>query len=307
VGRAAVGVIAPPVPATKRSRPSAEVGWRTINARPGHLTTYYFSAEDVTTAGLNQLWALRADDIVQTTSMFKQRGTQPDGGGPVMVSAIVRTNDPQAPQQPPTLYLNPLPGDQFAAALRAAPTARPPLSIPARHLDDAGALEIPVGPTGILVGAALRDDASADPEIQRDDLVMFALTDPQRATRIVMDTGEFYVRQLLVRAAAVGERIAIYSNQPSRWARLAQPNIAVVARARPPVFVPTIVVNDRPTSPPSAGLSSTVITLGAADPAGGEPDLAFLQTSQSVVRITTAARSLDVAIVAFRQEQAWMG
>ena len=89
--------------------------------------------------------------------------------------------------------------------------------------------EIPIGPTGILVGAALcDDDRSADPEIHRDDLIMWALTDPQRATRIVMDTSEFYVRQLLIRAAAVGERIAIYSNQPRRWLPLSQPNIAVV-------------------------------------------------------------------------------
>ena len=253
------------------------------------------------------MWALRSDEIVQTTSLYKIRHVERDGGGPVMVSAIVRTNDPQVPPEPPTLYLNSLPGDQFAAALRAAPTARPRLSLPARRLDDPAGLQIPIGSTGILVGAALYDNRHADPEIQRDDLVMWALTDPQRATRIVMDTGEFYVRQLLIRAAAVGERIAIYSHQPSRWARLSQPNIAVVEGHRSPEFVPTIIVSDRPTTPPSAGLSSTVITLGRADPTGPAPDLAFAQTSDSTVRITTAALSVDVAIVAFRQEQAWTG
>lgn len=40
-----------------------------------------------------------------------------------MMSPTVRTNDPQRPQQPPTLYLNTPPGDQFDAALRSAPTA----------------------------------------------------------------------------------------------------------------------------------------------------------------------------------------
>jgi ESX secretion system protein EccE len=73
---------------------------------------------------------------------------------------------------------------------------------------------IPIGSTGILVGAALRDDPRAVPGIQRDDMIMWALTDPQRATRVVMDTSDFYVRQLLVRAAAVGERLAIYSTSP---------------------------------------------------------------------------------------------
>jgi hypothetical protein len=115
------------------------------------------------------------------------------------------------------------------------------------------------------------------------------------------------VRQLLIRAAAVGERIAIYSHQPGRWESLTQPNIAVAERRRPPAFVPTITVNDRPTAVSAAGLSATVITLGAAADAGAAPDLRFVQTSQSTVRIGTPAQELDVAIVAFRQEQAWMG
>jgi type VII secretion protein EccE len=288
------------------ARVVAEVGWRTVNARPGHLTTYYFSPQDITSAALHHMWALRADHVVAVTSLVKQRRVAPDGGGPVMVSAMVRTNDPQRPQQPPTLYLNTLPGDQYDAALRAAPTARPRLRLPQRALGDPAELVIPIGPTGILVGAALRDDPHATPPVQRDDMIMWALTDPQRATRVVMDTSDFYVRQLLLRAAAVGERIAIYSNQPQRWVGLSQPNIAVVERRRAADFVPTIIVNDRPVALPSAGLSSTVVTLGRADH-GPAPDIRFVQTSQSTVRITSGAYDLDVAIVAFRQEQAWTG
>jgi type VII secretion protein EccE len=288
------------------ARAAAEVGWRTVNARPGHLTTYYFSPQDITSAALHHMWALRADHVVAVTSLSKRRRVAPDGGGPVMVSAMVRTNDPQRPQQPPTLYLNTLPGDQFDAALLAAPTARPRLRLPQRALGDPDELVIPIGPTGILVGAALRDDPRATPPIQRDDMIMWGLTDPERATRVVMDTSDFYVRQLLLRAAAVGERIAIYSNQPQRWVGLSQPNIAIVERRRAPEFVPTIIVNDRPVALPSAGLSSTVVTLGHAD-RGPAPDIRFVQTSQSTVRITSGAYDLDVAIVAFRQEQAWTG
>jgi hypothetical protein len=135
---------------------------------------------------------------------------------------------------------------------------------------------------------------------------MLSLTDPDRATRISMDTSEFYIRQLLIRAAAVGERIAIYSHQPSRWVALTQPNIAVAERRRPAQFVPTITVNDRPTAISAAGLSSTVITLGRLEP-GLPPDLQFRQTSESTIHITTPTRDIDVAIVAFRQEQAFMG
>jgi hypothetical protein len=185
----------------------------------------------------------------------------------------VRTNDPQRPAQPPTLFLNTLPGDQFAATLWPAPTARPRLRLPSRPLNDPAELRIPIGPTGVLVGAALRDAPDARPPQQRDDLVMWSLTDPQQATRIVMDTSDHYVRQLLVRAVAVGESVAIYSEHPQRWESLTQPNIAVVDRRGVPDFVPTIVVNDRPTAPPSAGLSATVITLGR-DAGGPHPTCA---------------------------------
>jgi type VII secretion protein EccE len=284
----------------------ARLHWREVAAQRGHLSTYYFSPEDITTAALNQLWALRSDDIVVAVGIAKQRRTRADGGGPVTVSALVRTNDPQRPAQPPTLFLNTLPGDQFAATLWPAPTARPRLRLPSRPLKDPAELRIPIGPTGVLVGAALRDAPDARPPQQRDDLVMWSLTDPQQATRIVMDTSDHYVRQLLVRAVAVGESVAIYSEHPQRWESLTQPNIAVVDRRGAADFVPTIVVNDRPTAPPSAGLSATVITLGR-DAGGPAPDLRFVQTSESTVRVSSRAATLDLAIVAFRQEQAWTG
>jgi hypothetical protein len=130
------------------------------------------------------------------------------------------------------VFLNTVPWEKYAATLLAAPTPRPRLRLPSRRLDDPGQLEIQIGPTGVLVGAAIGDERSTNPPLQREDLVMWGLTDPQRATRIAMDTSEFYVRQLLVRAMAVGESIAIYSDQPARWLPLAQTNIAVVERRR---------------------------------------------------------------------------
>ena len=302
----AAPAVAVPVGA-HRGAAAPRTRWRSVRTREGYLSSYYFSPEDITTAALNRMWALHTDEVVQTTSICKHRNTEPDGGGPVLVSAMVRTCDPQEAPQPPTLDLNPLPGEQYAATVRAAPTARPAITLPARRLNGSEPLQIPIGATGILVGAALKDDPDADPPIQGDDMVMLALTDPDRATRISMNTSEFYVRQLLIRAAAVGERIVIYSHQPTRWNSLTQPNIAVAERRRPPPFVPTITVNDRPTALSAAGLSATVISLGPLADDGPSPDLRFVQTSDSVVQISTPTQSMQIAIVAFRQEQAWMG
>lgn len=282
-------------------RPTAELGWKSINAKPGYVTSYYFSPEDITTESFNQMWSLRSDDLVHVMMLRKKPG------GPAAVSALVRTNDPRPPEQPPTLFLNPLPGSQYDAALRAAPTSQPALDLPVRVLSDPEDLQLPVGPTGILVGAALRDDKAAWPPIQRDDLVMWTLTDPAQPTRIVMDTSDFYVRQLLIRAAAAGERIAIYSREPDRWYSVSQTNIAVVEARRPAEFVPSMIVNDRATIAPQAGLSSTVITVGRSPADAMVPDIRFDQTSQSTVRITTATRAVDVSMVVFRQEQTWTG
>jgi type VII secretion protein EccE len=289
---------------SRRPGPPVDVGWRRVNTHPGHLTTYYFSPEDITTAALHQMWALRTDEVVQTTTIGKDRATGKHGG-PMLVSATVRCNDPQPPPQPPTLYLNTLPGDQYAATLYPAPAVRPPLKLPSRRLGDPAALAIPIGPTGILVGTAMTDDPGLG--AVREDWVMLALTDPQRATRIVMETSDFYARQLLIRAAAVGERIAIYSDTPQKWASLSQPYIALVHRSQPPEFVPSIIVSDRPGTPPAAGLASTVITIRHGETGSTAADLEFLQASNSTVRITAPTFSIDVEIAAFRQEQAWTG
>jgi type VII secretion protein EccE len=280
----------------QKIRAAVDVGWSLINTEPGYVTSYYFSPEDITTATVNQMWALSSDDIVHVLMLRKH-------GDGVRVSAMVRTNDPRPPEQPPTLFLNTLPGAQYAAALRAAPVSAPHLPLPAGPLPEE--LEIAVCSTGVLVGAALCDDTNARPEIQRDDLVMLALTDPQRPTRITMDTSAFYVRQLLIRAAAAGERIAIYTAYPNRWYSVSQPNIAIAEQDRRVEFVPTIVVNDHAPFAPPVGLSSTVITVG--HPNDASADMVFQQTSPTTVRIRAGARVHDVSIIEFRQEQTWTG
>jgi len=281
-----------PAGAPRTPKPLAPTeAWKSIEAHPGYLTSYYFSPEDITTNTLNQMWALRSDAVVQTISLFKKRSPT---DGRTWVSALVRVNDPQAPTRPPTLYLNPLPGHQGPAATRSAPLPRRFDAMPARPLD-AAPLEVPVGSSGVLVGTT-----------QRGDLLLLSLTDPDQATRIALHTGMPYACQLLVRAAAVGERIAIYTDKPARWRQLEQPLIAVVDRRHPPEFVPSIIVSDRVGGPPPAGLASTVVTIGDTGDAP-TPDMSFTQISPSTVRIATAAFTTDVQIATFKAEQPFVG
>ncbi|GAA2424426.1 type VII secretion protein EccE [Mycolicibacterium llatzerense] len=288
-----------------RVRPGVDVLWNRIYTKPGYVTSYYFSPEDITTDAFNRMWALRADHVVHTIILRKQHDPNQRHYGKVLVSSLVRTTDPRPPQGPPTLFLNTLPGDQYDAALRAAPTSAPALKLPAKVLESPRGLTVPIGETGILVGSARHDIPTAHPAVQRDDLVMWPLTDPQRPTRITMATSDFYVRQLLIRTAATGKKIAIYSSDPQRWMSIAEPNIAVVTPGRPAEFVPSIIVNDNAQIAPSAGLSSTVITLGRSQ--SGAPDMRFQQIDESTIRIIHGARSMDISQLVFRHEQTWTG
>ena len=267
--------------------------WKSIEAHPGFLTSYYFSPEDVTTNTLNQMWALRSDAVVQTISLTKRRG--PTDGATLGVG-------PGAGQRPagadPAAHALPQPasGSPGSRGGRGRPRCRagsmrcPPGRWTPRRSS------LPVGSSGVLVGTT-----------QRGDLLLLSLTDPDQATRIALHTGMPYACQLLVRAAAVGERIAIYTDKPARWRQLEQPLIAVVDRRHPPEFVPSIIVSDRAVGPPPAGLASTVITIGDAERNAPTPDLSFTQISASTVRIATAAFTTDVQIATFKAEQPFLG
>jgi len=65
--------------APHRPKPIAPTeAWKSVEAHPGYLTSYYFSPEDITTSTLNQMWALRSDAVVQTISLTKKRGPTED-------------------------------------------------------------------------------------------------------------------------------------------------------------------------------------------------------------------------------------
>ena len=136
---------------------------------------------------------------------------------------------------------------------------------------------------------------------------MWGLTDPWQATRIVIEPP-------LLRAPAVrpapwrwGSGCRSTPITPEQWLSLAQPDVAVVQRCGTPDFVPpSWSTTGRPRRAP-VGLFATVITLGRGESRGPAPDLRLVQSSESTVRVSSRNRTLDLAIVAFRQEQAWTG
>ncbi len=268
--------------------------WKSIQAHPGYLTSYYFSPEDVATNTLNQMWALRSDAVVQTISLTKKRGPTENRA---WVSALVRVNDPQAPTRPPTLYLNPLPGHQGPAALRSAPLPRSFDAVPARPLD-ASPLELPVGSSGVLVGTT-----------QRGDLLLLSLTDPDQATRIALHTG-MSVR-LPIAGARSGRRRT--HRDLHRQARTLAPTRATVDRGRrsqASAGVRAVDHRQRPggrTACRRSGVDGGHDRRRRGRRRSGTPDLSFTQISASTVRIATSAFTTDVQIATFKAEQPFLG
>jgi len=280
------GLLTGDQPAGRPKRP--ELRWRGVKTRDGYLSGYYLSPEDITTGSLNRLWALHADTLTITVTLRAR--------GRVEVAATVQVVTAQPPPQPPTLDLRPLPGRQHAAIGWSAPTVRPGLPVPFGPLGDPAQLQLPVGPCGVLIGAATGTGGGC----RRDDFVTLPLTDPADTTRIAMNTDPGYVRALLMRAAAVGERVSIHTATPHTWTGLADPNIAVAAPGCP--FVPTIIVNDHALTTPAHGLAATLITLG--DDAGA--DIRFTQDGDTV-RLHTPTGVVDVAVITFLREEGWTG
>lgn len=239
---------------------------------------YTYSAEDITSRNLNDVWSWRVDAAVTSVTL------RPGPDGAVLVSALVRTETPQAAALAPTVYLNPLPGYQVPAAMSVVPGAPRLAGLPTADLADVGDLFIPVGPSGILVGALREADGRSLP-------VLLPMFDPARSTRIrVLDTHMPLVWQYLLRMAAGDHPVSVYTDTPQRWAGLSDPLIEIHhSRNATPKLAPTIVVKDRADGWPQAS-APTILSLetDGSYPKRLTPDLKITQPDPRHVTITKA-------------------
>jgi type VII secretion protein EccE len=269
---------------------------RYVDNDGSYWATYSYSPEDITTDNLNDVWSWRVEAAVTTITLNRTDDNT------VTVRALVRTQTSQIPQLAPTVYLNPLPGQQIRAALSCVPGAA---RVTGRGADlDAGeALKIPIGPTGILVGTI------DDPDQRRP--VLLPLTDPEHNTRIRvcdLDPDSVYLRQLVIRAAAVGHTITVYTDRPERWAGLVDPSIEILESPAATTTSPTIVVKDRADGQPRTS-APTIVSLptDSSYPKGLKPDIEFTQTAPDEVLISTAAFDTALTIASFPDETNYLG
>ncbi len=251
--------------------------WGSLRGNTGWQTSYAYRPADVGTEVLAQAWSLRADGIVQNITLF------PSG----KVSATVTIRTPQPPTAPPSVLLQPLPGEQ-PQALAAT------LCVPRPHIRGlrAGAPQRPlisaIGPSGVLLGK------TAD-----GHRMLLPLGNPGEQSKVHIAADDAIAKRIVIRTAAVGERITVHSTDP-RWQTVRMPHIAVVDHPRPAPGTTVSVVDGTVVPALRPGTVISVSSAGTAAPSGA--DVVISQTGPATVEVVAAGRTYDVEVEFFRAE-----
>lgn len=262
-------------------------GWRDLIHRGTHVTSYYLSAEDLTAERIDDMWAIASDHTL--LALHLRRSSEG-----ITVSATVRFTTAQPLLTPPAVILNRYTGRQWWALSALLPGAERIDGMPARLLTDDLDAAVAIGSSGVMLGKV--DDA----------LLLMPLRDPAGPTRIVIDADDdLAVRQIIRRASASGEMVAVYDPR-RRWA-MSAPSSRIWntpdLRAQPP-RPPTVVVHNGSSNPyPGAPVSISVGGGGAGRSA--EPDVRITQRNGRI-RIETERFTARVDAVAFRSEQTFL-
>jgi type VII secretion protein EccE len=260
-------------------------GWKDVTHRGTRITSYYFSAEDLTAESLDDMWAIGSEHTVVAVHLRR-------GHYGVMASATVRFTTAQPQLAPPVVHLNRYTGRQWWALSALLPGAARINKMPARRLTAELDTAVAIGPSGTMLGKV------------DDGLMLMPLRDPAGPTRIVVDADNaLTVRQLIRRASASGEIVAVYDSD-RRWAMAAASSRiwnTSDLRAQPP-RPPTLVVHNG-SSAPYRGAAASV--SGGAGLRAGDPDIRITQRDDRI-RVDTERFTAHLDAVMFRNEQTFL-
>ncbi len=258
--------------------PAEHRRWRSVRAETGWLTSYGYRPDDIAADLLGQAWSMRADGIIQNITL------RPDG----TASATVTVRTPQPPAAPPSVALQPMPGEQTLALLANFCAPLPDLRGVRRGTLPAS-LIVPVGPSGVLLG-----------KVGAGNRLLLPLDDPGEFSRVHIAAEDALAKRIVVRLVGAGERITVHTRDPRRWASVRMPDIVVSGAARPAAGT-TISVVDGPVTP--APRPNTVISIGEPDTAHrGTVDVMISQIGPATLEVTTAGQVHIVEVELFRAE-----
>ena len=259
--------------------------WTALH-QPGHgfVTSYFFSAADLTGPNLDAVWSYNADHTALVVAL--RRNTTG-----VSVSALVRYTTIQPITTTPGGILNRFTGRQWDPLLDTLPGARRLTGLPSIPVDVRLDQALSVGPSGVLVGGV------------RDAVVLMPLSDPQQPTRVAVNAqSDVLVRQLIRRSAAAGEVVAVYDHA-GQWEMTSASSRIWSTRnmAAQPPRPPTMVVHNGRSNPyPGAWISVAVRPAPDYD-----PDVTIDQAGNTI-RLTTDRFSVELDAITFRNEQPFL-
>ncbi|MGH3563381.1 MAG: type VII secretion protein EccE, partial [Mycobacterium sp.] len=256
--------------------------WRSVRGEAGWLTTYGYRPDDITADVLAQAWSMRADAIIQNVTLF------PDGAAAATVT--VRTAQPLA--TPPSVLLQPMPGEQAAAVAANFCCPQPDLR-GVRRGTLAGTLIVPVGPSGVLLG-----------KVGAGNRLMLPLDDPGEFSRVHIAAEDSLAKRIVVRLAGSGERVTVHTHDPRRWDSVRMPDVIVTSGTRP-VAGTTISVVEGTLAP--APRPNTVISIGEPGTSHrGAVDVMITQTGPATLEVKSAGQVHIVEVELFRAENRYV-
>ena len=255
--------------------------WNTLRGDAGWQTSYSYRPVDLTAEMLAQAWSLRVDGVVQNVTVF------PDG----RVSATVTVLTSQPPTAPPSMALQPLPGEQ--AQVIAANLCGPRPRIRGIGLGPVPAgLTIPVGPSGVLLGKTIDGNRIALP-----------LGDVGEQSRVHIAADDAIAKRLIIRIAAAGDRVTVHTADLQRWETVRMPSVAVIEHARPASGTTVSVIDGTVTPAPRP---STVVSVGAPTGVYPSADVLLAQTGPDTIAVTAAGQTHEVIVEFFRAENLYV-
>ncbi|MGV7254566.1 type VII secretion protein EccE [Mycobacterium kansasii] len=259
--------------------------WKALQ-RPGrgYVTSFYFSAEDITGAQLDDVWSHQCEHTALVVALRR-------GATGVRASALVRLSTAQPLVTTPSLVLNRYSGRQWEAIAHTVAGRARLAGLPSAPVTGDLDRAVVVGPSGVMIGKL------------GDGLLLMPLSDPAGPTRIAMHAdNDVAVRQLIRRAAAAGERVAVYDST-GRWTMTAGSSriwTSTDMTAQPP-RPPTLVVHNGRTNPYPGAWASIVV----GGPTMANPDI-ILDQRGNQIQLGTKRFTTVVEAVTFRNEQTYL-
>lgn len=281
-----------------------ERGWTELRLPGrGYLSSFYLSAQDIVAEKLDEVWSFVADaarPITHTTVVLALRRHR----GQVVASAMMRFTSTQPLPAAPAPYMNRATGWQWEALQATIPGAQRLTGLPSTPVTADLDQAVVVGPSGIPIGG-----------VGRDGLLLMPLSDPAAPTQITVFTdSDVSVRQLIRRAAAAGDRVAVY-DAAGRWTMTAASSHIWTTRdhsAQPP-WPPTLVVHNGHGNPYPGAWSSMVVAgpRSSIRSGGGNRDRGRradieIEIQTDHVRVRTGRFESMLTPVAFRSEQTYL-